>query len=113
MTRAMGDTGQRCCSTPAASPTCPHAIFEGVPAVHQDLLQRLGLVGELQVKALHALQELVRVVEIQDFGGSVKGLTDVAGEDFHNLQQELQGGLLSVFGRQEICRKTAAFIPNV
>ena len=82
--------------------TCSHAIFQGVPAVHQDLLQRLGLVRELQVEALHALQQLVRVVEVQHLGGSVKRLPDVVGEDVHDLQQELYGLLLSIFGRQEI-----------
>lgn len=78
------------------APTCSDSILQSVPAVHQDLLQRLGLVGELQVEALHSLQQLVRMVEVKDLGGSVKGLPDVAGEDFHDLQQELQGRLLSI-----------------
>ncbi len=83
-------------------PTCPDAIFERVPAVHQDLLQGLGLVGQLQVEALHALQELVRVVEVQHLGGAVESLLDVVGEDVDHLQQELYGGLLSIFGGQQV-----------
>lgn len=83
-------------------PTCPDAVLERVPAVHQDLLQGLGLVGQLQVEALHALQELVGVVEVQDFGGPVEGLLDVVGQDVHHLQQELDGGLLTVLGWQQV-----------
>lgn len=78
--------------------TCSHAILQGIPAVHQDLLQRLRLVGQLQVEALHALQQLVGVVEVQDLGGSVEGLPDVVCENIHHLQQELHGWLLSIFG---------------
>lgn len=69
-----------------SSPTCPDAIFEGVPAVHKDLLQGFRLVGQLQVESLHALQELMRVVEVQHFGGAVKSLLDVVGEDVDDLQ---------------------------
>ena len=83
-------------------PTCPDAIFERVPAVHQDLLQGLGLVGQLQVEALHALQELVRVVEVQHLGGAVESLLDVVSEDVDHLQQKLQGRFFSIFGWQQV-----------
>lgn len=66
-----------CC--PYRPLTCSHSIFESVPAVHKDLLQRLRLVRELQVETLHALQQLVRVVKIQHLGGSVKCLPNVVG----------------------------------
>lgn len=84
-------------------PTCPHSVLQRVPAVHQDLLQGLGVVRELQVEALHALQELVRVVEVQHFGGSVKCLPHIVEEDVHDLQQELHGLLLAILGGQQIC----------
>lgn len=83
-------------------PTCADAILERVPAVDQDLLQRLWLVRQLQVEALHPLQQLVRVVEVQHFGGAIKGLLDVVGEDVDNFQQELDGGLLSIFGWKQV-----------
>ena len=82
--------------------TRPHPVLQGVPAVHQDLLQGLGLVGQLQVEALHALQELVGVVEVQHLGGAVEGLPDVRGQDVHDLQQELHGLLLTVLSREQI-----------
>ena len=82
--------------------TCPDAIFQRVPAVHQDLLQRLGLIRQLQVESLHALQELVRVVEVQHLGGAVKSFLDVVGENVNHLQQKLNGGLFSIFGRQQV-----------
>lgn len=90
------------CFLKSFRPTCPDAIFERVSAVHQDLLQGLRLVRELQVEALHALQELMRVVEVQHFGGTVEGLLDVIGEDVDDLQQKLYGRLLSIFGRQQV-----------
>lgn len=77
--------------------TCAYAILEGVPAVDQDLLQRLWLVRQLQVEALHPLQQLVGVVEVQHFGGAVKGLLDIVREDVDNFQQELNGWLLPIF----------------
>ncbi len=80
--------------------TCSDAVLERVSAVHQDLLQRLRLVRQLQVEALHALQELVRVMEIQHFGGSVEGLPHIVGEDLHHLQKKLDRGFLAVFSRQ-------------
>lgn len=83
-------------------PTCADAVLERVPTVDQDLLQRLWLVRQLQVEALHPLQQLVGVVEVQHFGGAVKGLLDVVGEDVNNFQQELYGGLLSIFGWKQI-----------
>lgn len=83
-------------------PTCPDAVFKRVPAVHQDLLQGFGLVGQLQVEAFHAFQELMGVVKVQDFGGTVKGFLDVVGEDVHDLQQKLYGRFLSIFGRQQV-----------
>ncbi len=82
--------------------TCPDAIFERVPAVHQDLLQGFRLVGQLQVEALHALQELVRVVEVQHLGGAVESLLDVVGEDVDDLQQKLNGWFFSIFGWQQV-----------
>lgn len=92
-------------------PTCPHPVLERVPAVHQDLLQGLGVVRELQVEALHALQELVRVVEVQHFGGPVKRLPHVVEEDVHDLQQELHGLLLAVLGGQQICEANQPSAP--
>lgn len=83
-------------------PTCPDTVLERVPAVHQNLLQGLRLVRQLQVEALHALQELMGVVEVQDFGGTVESLLDVVGEDIDHLQQKLYGRLLSVFGWQQV-----------
>lgn len=82
--------------------TCSHSVLQGVPAVHQDLLQRFRLVGQLQVEALHAFQELVGVVEVQHLGGAVESLLDVGGEDINHLQQKLYGGLLSIFGWQQV-----------
>lgn len=84
-------------------PTCPHSVFQCVSAVHQDLLQGLGVIWELQVEALHALQELVRMVEVQHFGGSVKRLPHVVEENVHDLQQELHSLLLAIFSGQQIC----------
>lgn len=86
-------------------PTCADAVLERVPAVDQDLFQRLGLVRQLQVEALHTLQQLVGVVEVQHFGGPVKGLLDIVGEDVDNFQQELYGGLLSIFGWKQVCEE--------
>ena len=80
--------------------TCSHAVFQCVSAVHKDLFKWLGLVGEFQVEALHSLKQLVRVMEVQHFGWPVEGLAHVVGEDLHEFQQELQGGLLSIFGGQ-------------
>ena len=82
--------------------TCADSIFERVPAVHQDLLQGLGLVGQLQIEALHALQQLVRVVEVQHLGGAVERLLDIVGQNLNHFQQKLDGRLLTVFSRQEI-----------
>lgn len=86
-------------------PTCADTVLERVPAVDQDLFQRLGLVRQLQVEALHTLQQLVGVVEVQHFGGPVKGLLDIVGEDVDNFQQELYGGLLSIFGWKQVCEE--------
>lgn len=84
-------------------PTCSHSVFQGVPTIHQNLLQGLRVVWKLQVEALHALQELVWVVEVQHFGRSVKSLPHVIEEDVHNLQQKLHGLLLTILGGQQIC----------
>lgn len=83
--------------------TCPYSVFQCVPTIHQNLLQGLRVVRKLQVEALHALQELVWVMEVQNFGGSVKSLPHVVEEDVHNLQQELHGLLLTILGGQQIC----------
>lgn len=82
--------------------TCPDSVFERVPAVHQDLLQGLGLVRQLQVKALHPFQQLVRMVEVQHLGGAIEGLLDVVCENVDHLQQKLEGGLLSIFSGEKV-----------
>ena len=79
--------------------TRPDPVLQGVSAVHQDLFQGLGLVGQLEVEALHALQQLVGVVEVQHFGGALERLPHVRREDVHDLKQELHGLFLAVFGR--------------
>lgn len=60
------------------------------------------MVRQLQIKALHALQQLVWVVEVQHLGGAIKRLTDIVEEYVYHLQQELYGLLLSVLSRKEI-----------
>lgn len=92
-------------------PTCPHPVLERVPAVHQNLLQGLGVVRQLQVEALHALQQLVRVVEVQHFGGSVKRLPHVVEEYVHDLQQELHSLLLAILSGQQICGQSGCQLP--
>ena len=42
------------------------------------------------------------MVEVQHLGGAVESLLDVVGEDVNHLQQELYGGLLSIFGWQQV-----------
>lgn len=80
--------------------TCADAVLQRVPAVNEDLLQRLGLVTELQVEALDALQELVWMVEVQNFGGSFESLANVIGEDLHNLKEKLHSWLFAIFSRK-------------
>lgn len=66
--------------------TCTDPVLQGVSAVHQDLLQGLGVVRELQVEALHAFQQLVWVMEVQHLGGAIECLADIVEEYVHHLQ---------------------------
>lgn len=43
------------------------------------------------------------MVEVQHFGGSVKGLPHIVSQDVHKLQEKLDRALLSIFGRKKIC----------
>lgn len=60
------------------------------------------MVGELQVEALHAFQQLVWVMEVQHLGGTIKRLAHIVEEDVHHLQQELNGLLLPVLSRKQV-----------
>lgn len=66
--------------------TCTNPILQGVSAVNQDLFQGLRVVRELQVEALHAFQQLVRVMEVQHLGGAIKCLADIVEEYVYHLQ---------------------------
>lgn len=66
--------------------TCADPVLQGVSAVNQNLLQGLRLVRELQVEALHAFQQLVRVMEVQHLGRAIKRLADIVEEYVHHLQ---------------------------
>ena len=80
--------------------TCFDSILQGVPAVDQELFQVLGLVWELQTEALQALSELVRVVEVQDFGAPSERLADIAEENVHQLLEETFGCVLTTESRE-------------
>ena len=85
--------------------TCTNPILQGVSTVNQDLLQRLGVIRQLQIKAFHALQQLVWVVEIQNLGGAIECLEDIVKENAHHLQQELHSLLLPVLRWKQILSK--------
>lgn len=82
--------------------TCADPILQGVSAVNQDLLQGLGVVGELQVEALHAFQQLVWVMEVQHLGGAIERLADIVEKYVHHLQEELHSLLLPVLSWKQI-----------
>jgi hypothetical protein len=87
---------------PSLTLTCANPVLQGVSTVNQDLLQRLGVVRQLQIKAFHAFQQLVWVVEIQNLGGAIKCLADIVEEYVYHFQQELRSLLLPVLSWKQI-----------
>jgi len=81
--------------------TCFHLVFERVPAVGQKLVDVLRFVGQRQVENL---EELLRVVEVEDFGRAVESRLHILEQHLDELAEELIGESLTVFRVREQIR---------
>lgn len=77
-------------------PTCLDGVFESRPAADQDIVQGRRLVLQLPVVEL---QQLVRVMKINNFRFPVERLHDVGQQNIHNLLQEGHRFGVSIHGR--------------
>lgn len=63
----------------------PYLVLEGELAVVDERVHGLGLVGDGEVEEF---TELLRVLEVEDLGGGVRLLLEVAQQHPHDAQQE-------------------------
>ena len=66
--------------------TCFDLILEGIPTIHENLVKILRFVGQTEI---HDVSDLVGLVEIQDFGLSVIGLSDEVHQDFQDFFEKV------------------------